>query len=154
MRWDLEERTEDAIVAYLKTVVDGSIRVSAAWERKEPEFPAIVVHAGGTEPVSEDAEWDDNRVVAVSVAVMTEAVDELNASGKVIRTARERNADARSEAIDALATTDLLENVIAQGIPAIAFSQMQLAGSTRTVEDKKFVTTLIIEVIAEPVTGS
>ena len=154
MRWDLEERTEDAIVSYLKMVVDGSIRVAAAWERNEPEYPCILVHADTGAPVSEPAAWDDNRALTVIVAVMTEAVDELNAEGELIRTARERNADARSTAMNALAISDLNQKLIDQEIEAIAFSEAQLTTTGRSVEGNHFVTTLNIEVIAEPVTGS
>ena len=155
MRWDLEERTEDAIVSYLKTVVDGSIRVAAAWELNEPEYPCIIVHCGATTPVSDPAEWHDDRVLAVVVSVVTEALDELNAEGELIRKARERNADVRSSAMDALAISDLKQKLVDQEIEAIAFSEAQLTTTARPeLVNNHFVGMLNIEVIAEPVTGS
>jgi len=155
MKWDLEERTEDAVVSYLKDVTDGSIRISAAWDRKEPEFPCAIVHAGESEPVSEEAAWHDARMIAVEVAVMTEGVDELDDSGEILRTAREINAAARSEIINALAVSNLNAQLVAQGVADIAFSMAQLANCTRSVEEERYlVSTLTVGVLAEPVTGS
>lgn len=155
MKWDLEERTEDAVVAYLKVAIAGSIRVSAAWERDEMEYPAAVVHAGETEPLSEPAEWHDGRMIKVEVAVVTEGVDELDPDdGSVVRTARERNAIARSAVMDALFVSDLTQQLINQGVEAIAFSYAQYATTTREVDGRNLVTTIAGIITAEPVSGS
>ena len=154
MRWDLEERTEDAIVSYLKTQVGSDMRVSAAWELNSPEYPAAIVHVGTTEPVSEPAEWHDARILTVSVAVITEAAPEMDTSNAVLRKARERNSLARSMVMDALFISGLNAALVLQGIPDIAFSMAQFSGTERTVEGHNLITTLTGEVIAEPVTGS
>jgi len=153
MKWDIEERTEDAIAAYLKQYA-GSARVYVAWEVNDPQYPCVVVHAGESEPVSEDSEWYDYRRIAVSVAIITEAAPETDSGGTTLRTARERNSAVRSDVMNALATQSLLANLIATGTEKVAFSMAQLSGSTRDVEDRKLITTLTLDVIAEPVEDS
>ena len=154
MKWDLAERTEDALVAYLKTKCGSDIRVCAAWERDEPQYPAAVVYAGGDGPISETAEWHDARSIAVSVAVLTEAAHELGADGAIVRTARERNAAARSQVCDALFITGLLAQLNAQGVADVAFSMAQFDRVDRSVDGRYLVSTIGGTVIAEPVTGS
>ena len=155
MKWDLEERSEDAVVAYLKSVLPGDVRAYAAWEEDEPQYPCVVVHFGESEPISEDAEHHDPMMLGGEVAVMTEAANEIDSSGNVLRTARELNRDARSAVMDALAISDLLDKLIEQGVEDVAFSMAQLLpGRTRTTEGRVLVTTMPIGVIAEPVTGS
>ena len=154
MRWDLEEKTEDALVAYLKATISGSIRVSAAWERDEMEFPAAVVHAESSEPVSEEAAWHDARSIAVSVAVISEGAHELGSNNAILTRARERNGLARSDVINALAVSDLNTQLIAQGVEDIAFSMAQFTRCERATEGRYLVSTLTVEVVAEPVTGS
>jgi hypothetical protein len=153
MKWQLEELTEDALVSYLRGAC-GGLRVSAAWERDEMQYPACVVHVGSSAPISESADWHDPRALAVTVAVITEGVHELAADGTVFRTARNRNADARSQVMDALFRADLLTKLIEQGAPDIAFSMAQFSETARTVDGRNLVTTLSGAVIAEPVTGS
>jgi len=157
MRWDLEERTEDAIVSYLRTQVGTDIRVSAAWDLDPDQFPAALVHVGSSEPVSEPAAWHDARMLAVSVAVITEGAPSLDSNNATLATARERNALARSMVMDALFVSDLLDQLVLQGVADVAFSMAQFSGTERTVEGDRnphLITTLTGEVIAEPVTGS
>jgi hypothetical protein len=154
MKWDIPERTEDAFVSYLKSKVGGDIRVCAAWERDEPQYPACVVFCGGDGPVSADAEWHDARMLSVQIHVVSEAADELDASGKVIRTVRERNAAARSDVMNALCVTDLPAQLATQGIADVAFSMAQATTTERSVDGAHVVTIINIDVIAEPVTGS
>ena len=154
MRWDLEERTEDAIVSYLKTQLTEDIRVSAAWEEDQPEFPCVIVYAPTTGPVSEPAEWHDARTITVLLAIMTEDAPLLDGSGGVLSSARTRNADARSVVMGAIATIGLNALVAAQGVEGIAFSQVQSTTTERNVGDNHMVTNVTLEVIAEPVTGS
>lgn len=154
MKWDIPERVEDALVAYLSQQATGDMRVYAAWGFGDPQYPAAVVGVLGTEPVSEEAEWHDPQLMSVSVAIITEAAPILNGDGSIRVTARERNAAARSGVIEALATTDLLANLQNMGTEGVAFSMAQMAGSERSSEDHKLVTTLTVGVIAEPVTES
>jgi len=153
MKWQLEELVEDALVSYLRTAC-GGLRISAAWERDEMQYPACVVHVTGTSPISEQADWHDPRECAVNVAVITEGAHQLDAEGRVFKTARTVNAEARSQVMDALFRSDLLKNLIAQGAPDVAFSMAQFVTTERAVEDRKLVTIISGTVIAEPVEGS
>jgi hypothetical protein len=130
------------------------MRVSAAWERNSMQYPAVIVYAGETEPIVESATWHDARNLAVDVAVITEAAPELDANNAVVRTPRERNAAARSMVMDALFTTTLLTDLIAQGVANVAFSMAQFVKSQRSNEGTHLVTTISGLVIAEPITGS
>ena len=153
MKWQLEELTEDALVSYLRAKC-GGLRISAAWERDEMQYPACVVHAGSSAPISEPADWHDARELAVAVAVITEGAHQLDASGNVLKTAREVNVEARSQVMDALFVSDLLAQLIDQQTPDVAFSMAQFATTERSVDGRNLVTTISGTVIAEPVTGS
>jgi len=156
MKWNIEELVEDAFKAYLQSQVTGSMRVYVAWGMNAPQFPCAVIHAGESEPISEDAEWNDNRKISVMVAVMTENAPEIDGSGNTIRTPREVNAAARSDVMNALATRSLLTNLIATGTEKVAFSMAQLMSSSRDIAEREntLQTILTLEVIAEPVEDS
>jgi hypothetical protein len=68
--------------------------------------------------------------------------------------ARQIHATAFSVVADALCTSALLAHLIEQGIDGIAFSQAQAGAFTRESEGRNVSTTIELEVIAEPVTGS
>ena len=156
MKWDIEERTEDAFKALLESQVQGSMRVYVAWGMNAPQFPCVVIHAGDSEPVSEDAEWNDNRKIFVTVGVLTENAPEVDKKGNTLRTTREVNAAARSDVMNALATSSLLTNLIATGTEKVSFSMAQLMGSSRDIAEREntLQTVLTFEVIAEPVEDS
>jgi len=154
MRWDLEEKLEDALVSYLISQSDGSVRIFAAWDRDERQYPCAVVHVAESGPVSEPAAWHDSRELMAQVAVMTEGADEVDSDARTIRTARQRNADARSEIMNALAIADLNAQLVLQDVPDLALSMAQVTTTQRTVENQYLVTTINVECIVEPVTGS
>jgi len=156
MKWNLEELTEDAVVSYLSANSNGDFDVYAAWDFNEPEYPCVIVHADATEPISEDAQWHDARMVNVAVAVITEAVDDTDANGNTIVSARQRNVNLRSAVLDLLNLTTLNTQLINQAIEDVAFSMAQVSNTERSVEDnpRRLITTISLEVIAEPVTGS
>lgn len=153
MKWDLEERTEDALVSYLRSKC-GDMRVYAAWERDEPEYPCAVVHVGSTAPIVESADWHDARELAVTVAVMTEGAHLLDEDGAILVTARDRNAQARSQVMEALFVSDLVAQLVAQSVDAVAFSMAQFVSTERATEDRRLITTINGTIIAEPVTGN
>jgi len=153
VKWQLEELTEDALVSYLSGAC-GGMRVSAAWDRDEMQYPACVVHAGTSAPISDMADWHDPRELTVIVAVITEGAHQLDADGNVFKTARTVNAEARSQVMDALFCSDLLTKLIDQGAPDVAFSMAQFSTTERAVEGRNLVTTITGTIIAEPVEGS
>ena len=153
MLFDLEERVEDAIVAYLRTAVTGEVRVYPAWSDESVQYPCAVVHAGSTDAVSAETEWSAPRQIAAEIAIIVDAAPEQTASGDTIRTARERNAAARSDVLKALCTSSLLTNIIAAAGPGVSFSMAQIGGPVvRAVdtESRKLTTTIPIDIIAEP----
>jgi len=151
MMWDLEERVEDAFAAYLRPIVAGSMNVYTAFSAETIQLPCVVVGAVSSDPVSEPAEWHAPRQLRVEVQVGTEAVSEVDGVGLVIRTPRERNAAARSAVMDALAVSDLCAKLIAAGVRGVAFSMAQMSGGIeRSIEDRRIVTTIPVDVIAEP----
>ena len=164
MRWDMGERTEDALVSYLKTKAGNDLRVSAAWERESTQFPAAIVKVVRTGPVSEDAEFHDSRLCQAEVAIITEGADKLDSSNAVLRTARERNRDATSQVMNALfikpvytagvETDSLPLRLNAQGVAAVGFSMAQFA-TTEPIQDGRHLITIVAgEVIADPVEGT
>ena len=158
MRWDLPELTEDAMTSYLR-VTCGGVHATQAWGEGADAFPRAVVHVSDTGPLSEDEEWSDYRELILTIAVQTEAAPELSTSGEVISTIRERHARAVSAVCDAVFVSDLNARLVAQDIPAIAFSRAKMETTARGVEVSPdgvphLVTTLTGMVIAEPVTGS
>lgn len=130
------------------------MRVSAAWADAEMQYPCALVHAESSSELSDTAEWSDGRRIAVQVAVMTEAADELGDDNAVVRTARERNRDARSEVINALAVLGLGNLLNAQSVENIAFDHAQMGDVTRSVDGNKLVSMLDLEIVAEPVEGT
>ena len=157
MDWSLEEKTEDAIVSLLEANIDDSeVEIHAAWDWDGDDlgYPAAIVNASTAEPVSEPAEWHDPRLFNVSVAVMTEAAPLTDDDGNELVSIRQRNIDARTKVMDVLFKTTLLTDLIARGIEDVAFSMAQVTTTERSTEDRKLITTINLEVIAEPVTGS
>lgn len=152
MLYDLEERVEDAFVAYLQANATGDMKVYPAWTDEEIEYPCAVVRATNSDMVTEDSEHSDIRAIAVEVAIISEASPERDDDGNTIRTTRERNAAIRTDIMQALSTS-LKTNLIAAAGPGVAFSMAQMGGPiTREVDDahRAFITTVPVDVIAEP----
>jgi len=155
MRWELEELTEDAIVDYLKVNCDETINVQSAWGWVgDLNLPAAVVHAGTTEPISEDAAWHDPRMIAVAVSIKTGRTPVTDDLGNTIQTVREQNIEARTKVLNLLAVSNLATLLNARGIDNVAFSMAQLVNTERDIVEDGLVTVAHLEVIAEPVTGS
>lgn len=162
MKWDLPERVEESVAKYLRSAIPGSIRVYESWGFDAPQYPCVVVFASDDNPVSDLAAWNEFRAMNVRCAVMVEATPEKQGT-TTIRTARERNAEARSAVIEALAVTaDPAQDANGQplglpkllndaGVAGLVFSMAQLTTMERTVEDRKLVSILNLEVIAAPV---
>ena len=154
MKWDLEERLEDAFVGYLRTELSGTTKVTAAFDYEVPQYPMVAVLVEGLEPISDPAEWHDARKCNVAVACMTENADQLDAAGAVITTARERARSMRSDVMNALAVETLKDLLVAVGITDLAISGAQVAGVVRSVEAGAMVSTIMVECWVEPVAGS
>lgn len=150
--WDLEERAEDAIVAYLKTTVGRATLVRAAREVVEAKFPLITVSAGDSTNSSELANFNGLRRFDVVVIIQTEGVNynEKLGQAEILETARETHRAVKSDAIGSLASTVLHDDLNALQPQGIVFSQAHLTGQSRGVEGEFLFTRQTIDVIASP----
>lgn len=153
MRWDLEELTEDAIVSYLNSVdaVKTALKPVAAWSFENLECPAAVVHVEQTGLISEEAEYHDPRTLTAIVAVITDG----QPTGK--QEPRTLHVRAKSVVLDALCLSTLKALVNARCVAdslAIAFEMAQVTSSAHTTEENKLITSISIECIVQPVSGS
>lgn len=143
--WAVEEYIEDAIVAYLESVITSGLNIYEAWTDTKIEYPCAVVHAGDSDNVS-GTRFNGVRQVQVSVAVMSEA----KTQGDL--TARLANRDARDKVIDALAQEPLATELNSASSGGVSFSDAMITGITRSVDTDKrvFVSEINLEVIAAP----
>ena len=150
--WDLEERAEDAIVAYLKATVGRATLVRAAREVVAPKFPMITVSAGDSNNQNEPANFNGFRRFDVVVIIATEAVNYNEQIGQAeeLETARESHRAVKSDAIGSLASTALHDDLNALQPQGIVFSQAHLTAQSRGVDDNCIVTRQTLDVIAAP----
>lgn len=174
LRWDLEERLEDAFVSYLNTsaLQSTSIKCFPAFSTSIIEYPCAVVHCGHSEKLSETTEFTVYRRLDVDVAVMTEATSQMDDQGKVLLTARQRNTEARNAVISALGVSDgnpppgiadicetedtplgLAAWLDIQKIDGLWVTHAHIGAINRTVdnEHKCLISTISVGVIAQPV---
>ena len=149
--WLVEERCEDAFRAYLRVTVPGDMRVYVGFTDDELQFPCVVCHAASSDNENDEALFNGHRRVAVEIAVMTEATPELDSSGVMIRSSRDRNAMARGNVMAALAKEALHEDLNDMNVPGIKFSMAHTTEVTRSVEGMNFVSMINVDVIANPV---
>ncbi|MEN6360044.1 MAG: hypothetical protein ABFD59_08310 [Smithella sp.] len=174
MNWDIEERVEDAFVAYLKGKVGGKAQVVPALSARL-QFPCVSVLAAETDTVVPGTAWNLPRKLDVKIAVITEMADETDAGGIILTTARERNSVVRSAVMDALMVLDsatapagltglakpedlptgLAAELCVQGIAGIwiKLAQPKSPLTVRSVDEehRAMLTTISILVIAQPV---
>lgn len=159
MRWDIDELFEKALADYLTDEVNGDVNVYMAWDDMAMSYPAAICHVGRSDLVVENATWHDSRKVIAVVQIVCEIAPETDEHGNEIRSSRERNSIARSIVLDALCKTTLLASLQARIIAnndQVAVSMAQVSSIERAVEseERRFITTVNIDAIIEPVTGS
>lgn len=150
--WDLEEKIEDAFTAYLKKEIPDTMKFYPAWTDENIQFPCAVAKAGPSTPISETAPWTDYRNSQVEIAVMSEAAPEKNGTGATLRTARERNADARRLVMNALAIDSLAAALNAMNVEGVNFSFAQATTLDRGLEERVLVSIITVEVKTTPST--
>ena len=146
---DVEERAEDTIAALVKQGVSNA-RVFAAWEHQGLEYPAVVIHAGSSEPLVEDAESHEHRTLGVEVACIVEAAPEMNTAGTVLRETRAINRQLRSDVLMILRVPDLAARLNEMNMPGVMFSMAEVGRTERSTEDLHLITTIELECIAHP----
>jgi hypothetical protein len=142
--WDLEERVEDAIVAYLKTGFGGGL-VCAAGEYVLARFPMVVVEALESNNVTEDEEFTGARKLDVNVVVETEFQ-----SDEQLKTARQRHREAKTAVLKLLAGRLLHERLNELTPEGVGFSMAQMAQQTSETGIGRRTTLQVLSVIAQP----
>lgn len=169
--WNIEELVEDSFVAYLKAKCSGALSVFPGFSSQHLTFPCASVQAGESDHVGGSGLFANPRAIIVTIDIITEAADVLDVAGKVAQTARERNSEVRSDVMNALAVLDsatapaglsalcqledmphgLAAELTAMLIPGVWIDSAIVGKITRTVEKECFVSTISVEVIAQPV---
>lgn len=171
MNWDLEERTEDAVLAYLKPKADGMNGYTN--DVLALEFPCFVVFCVSCGPLVETGRFAVPHKLLVEVAIMTEAAPLMNASDTAVdKTARDRHRSARSVVMAALNILDsqatpagLAARVAAEDLPkglaaeidalapaGVWISNALVGDVQRTIdaEHRLLISTIPLEIIAQP----
>jgi len=148
--WNLEESIEDALVNYLRQQIPDGLKVYAAWTDEAIEYPCAIVLAGEAEALADASEWSPQSKLAVQVDVVTENAPENDGTGQILRTSRQRNADARSSVMNALAISTLADKINAMGVEGLAVSLAQVMARKRDTQGMHLVTSIMLDVIAEP----
>lgn len=151
MTWDLEEKVEDAFVSYLKAqlIMSGNLKVYEGYSNEEIAYPCTVVMASGTGLVDPNV-VDVARTVSVELAVATEAAAIVDGTGKTVKTARKRNAEARAGVLACLNVDNLAALLEATNTPGVAFSEATVNTTKRDNEGRLLVTIITVDVIAQP----
>lgn len=144
MTWDLEEKVEDALIAYLRTKLSNTIRVYPGWSHEEVQHPCVIVISDSAGQLEANAPFSGHRLLSVKLAILVEA--------KIsdTRTPRQVNREIRGEVVSAFASDTAHESVNAIVNTGIAFSQVAVERITRSVEGNVLVSTVELRVIAQP----
>jgi len=150
--WDLEERVEDALVAYLQASVGRVAMIIPARSVIAAKYPLVVVDAGESDNNNDDATFNGKRRFDVTVAVVTEAVNFSQEHGpeESVETAREQHRGVKQAVIGALASARLHEILNDTQPQGIVFSVAHMTKQTRDAGDNKLVTEQALDVIASP----
>jgi hypothetical protein len=151
--WTIEELVEDALAAYLRARAPIPESVYVAFEKTDEETvrPCVVVSAATTDLVTPDIQRA-SRAVNVTVSVLTEACAEL-VDGRVVKTARARNAEARAWVVNALNRADLLATLATDEYcaPELRLSKAILRNTERAENGRDIVTGMNVYIIANTV---
>lgn len=150
--WDLEERAEDALVAYLRANVGSVAMISADREVKVAKYPLVRVGVTTSDNETNDAGPSGVKRFDVVVAIITEAVNynkELGAA-ELLNTAREDHRIIKSDVLGCLMGLTTHDDINALGSQGITFSQCHCTTQTRDAGDGKLVTEQTLDVIAQP----
>lgn len=175
--YDIEERVEDAFVQYLSLALSQvtALKVFPAFSTDVLQYPCVVVHAHDSAKIVPDGAASTSRRISVDIAILTEAANQLDDVGRVVVTARQRNANARGPVIQALSISDtdpgpadlaalvqadagdmptgLAAYLVYQKVPGVWIKFAQVREINRSVEPDKrcLVTTVSAVVVAQPV---
>jgi hypothetical protein len=144
-QWDLEERVEDALVAYLKTEIGQNACIKAALDFTTAiRFPLVSVHVQSSENVNDVSNFCGGRRLSCKLEVVTET------NKKALMTAREEHRLFKSLAIGAVAYIDTAARVNETQPEGVTFSQIHMTQQDNSVGDYKLVTSQILDIVATP----
>jgi hypothetical protein len=151
INWFLEEKIEDSFVRYFNTLTEitSLLKIYPGYTDEEIEYPAVVVMVSNTGLVDDSAEFMVQRQVQIDIAVITEAAPILSGTRTILKTSRQRNAEARSVVLGAICGSTLKTVLAAQGVPGLKYSMVQLNSTARSVEDRKLITVITLDAIAQ-----
>ena len=150
--WDLEERVEDAIVAYIKQQAGGEMMVIPWRSIEEARYPLVVVQYEDSNNTTEDQEFSGRRQMTIRVSITTEAVNNNGDAGTVRAnmTAREIHRQVKSSVIGALAGKTIQDDLNAIGSEGVNFSFCQMTAQSGDAGDGMIITEQELIVIAQP----
>jgi hypothetical protein len=134
-------RTEDAVVEHLQTVVASSVSVLPAYTTAEYPEPCVVANATANRPGIPDVYQPNLRAVELQVHVRTHAARSL-------ADARETHAALVNTVADALHADGMETTLNNLATPGILFSHFEVGDVMRTQEDGSFVTIINVDVLA------
>ena len=142
---ELGHRTEDALVAYLKTKIEGKAYCAAAYLTDEPAEPYVVVRYTKTSTAGEQA-YTQQRMVSAEILIATHAEDERGDAQEVLRKAREAHGALVTAAMEALYVADLHGILNEQGVPGIAFWMAYVGDETPGQKDGSLLCRIEMEI--------
>jgi hypothetical protein len=149
--WQLEEKTEDAFVAYLLDTFTGfDAHVAAGMSAAKYLEPGVYVVAMISENVGEQAGFTGHRELAVVFTLRTAA--EIGTDGS-FKTSRDQHGELKSRTMTALVKDDILALVNAKTDGTVKIDQANVEGITRgmNTEENYHETTITVLAIARPV---
>jgi hypothetical protein len=152
VNWDLEERVEDALVAYLKNCVTEAAMIIPAFDVRTAKYPLVVVIALDSDNKEEDESFTGRRLMNVEVVIVTEALNLNGMAGSEAKNlrAREHHRRVKNSIIGWLAGNEIQDDVNAMGEEGVDFSMIFMEGQSRDAGDGKLTTTQTLKVIAQP----
>jgi len=150
--WDIEERVEDALAAYIEAMCAEVAMVVAARTITKAQYPLVVVEVEGSDNHDEDGEFNGRRVMPTNIVIVTEAVNQLGDEGsaEALRTARDSHRAIKSSVVGAVAGKTVHDDLNDIGTEGVLFSMCVMVGQTRDQGDGLLTTTQALRVIAQP----
>jgi hypothetical protein len=136
----LGTRTEDALVAYLRTIVASTVTTLPAYTIAVFPEPCVVVRYTTARGIGEGI-YSQERYIDLDVQVRTHV-------NRVSADAREEHAALVNTVLDALHVAELQDTLNATNPPGVVFSSVMVGENTRAAQENSIVTSIKIEALA------
>jgi hypothetical protein len=158
-QWAFEEITEDAICAYIRGLVPGTVDVRPALSARQIQDPCVVVYVETSDNAGDNGIASGSREFSGSIHMRTPGRVEKR-DGAEIASARQRHAELKSAILSGLFLEDgdeqpyvvLAREVNAAGVVGVVLQSLTPAGLTRDADaaDNLIVTVLAFDGIGYP----